>query len=120
MFCMPFFIVTKLNTMLNLDNIKNALNAVLAEKGHLSSMRIKGFMVLIGLSFLIMCMGFNIVYKTIYCKTIDWAGIAALFGALTPAIGVVLHFKKAQKSVENKIEDALNNKPKPTKVNENE
>lgn len=107
--------------MLNLDNIKNALNAVLAEKGHLSSMRIKGFMVLIGLSFLIMCMGFNIVYKTIYCKTIDWAGIAALFGALTPAIGVVLHFKKAQKSVENKIEDALNNKPKPTtKVNNDE
>ena len=117
---MRFFIVTKLNTMLNLDNIKNALNAVLAEKGHLSSMRIKGFMVLIGLSFLIMCMGFNIVYKTIYCKTIDWAGIAALFGALTPAIGVVLHFKKAQKSVENKIEDVLNNKSKPTKVNENE
>jgi len=76
---MRFFIVTKLNTMLNLDNIKNALNAVLAEKGHLSSMRIKGFMVLIGLSFLIMCMGFN------------------------------------------KIEDVLNNKPKPTtKVNDNE
>ena len=117
---MRFFIVTKLNTMLNLDNIKNALNAVLAEKGHLSSMRIKGFMVLIGLSFLIMCMGFNIVYKTIYCKTIDWAGIAALFGALTPAIGVVLHFKKAQKSVENKIEDVLSNKSKPIKVNENE
>jgi glucan phosphoethanolaminetransferase (alkaline phosphatase superfamily) len=102
--------------MLNLQQIKNAINAVLAEKGHLSSMRIKGFMVLIGLSFLIVCMGFNIVYKTIYCKTVDWAGIAALFGALTPAIGVVLHFKKAQKSVENKIEENLNIKKK----NENE
>ena len=81
-------------------------------------MRIKGFMVLIVLSFLIMCMGFNIVYKTIYCKVIDWAGLAALFGALTPAIGVVLHFKKAQKSVENKIDEALNNKP--TKVTKDE
>lgn len=93
--------------MLKLEQIKNLLNAILSEKGSLSSMRIKGFMVLIGLSFLIVCMGFNIVYKTIYCKVIDWAGIAALFGALTPAIGVVLHFKKAQKSVETQIDKAL-------------
>ena len=106
--------------MLKLEQIKNLLNAILSEKGSLSSMRIKGFMILFGLSFLIICMGFNIIYKTIYCKVIDWAGIAALFGALTPAIGVVLHFKKAQKSVEAQIDKALQIPNVDAKKKENE
>lgn len=84
-----------------MKTIKNFLWHVVSENGTVSSMRV-GLLSLVWMaSFLVGCIGFNIVYLTIKdSDKISWEGISLLLAAIGAFLAPIIYGKVKQKQVE--------------------
>jgi len=85
-----------------MKTIKNFIYELFAEKGKVSSIRVGLISTIFMAAFLVGCIGFYMIKKTMATEgVIDWGGIGTLLAAIALFLSPVLAAKVVQKKDEN-------------------